>query len=286
MAESRFPPRPAPCLRNLEATNNPWGLPRPRAPTGPRDSARGDRRGERAPEYLYWVGCAGLVRRPGQGDLEVGGPGPRSRGRVVRDPRARELHAPAIPARRIGNEYLFQTLAEQNVETRGRPGHDRDRELPPLLQHLAQRVPGLRRALRGRPPLAAVRAARRRGRLRPSGRPTTIAYHDPCYLGRHNDVYRDPAVLSSIPGVETVEMPARRERALCCGAGGAGCGWRSGSASGSTRNGRGGRLDRRRHDRRLVPVLPDHARRRRPRPHRRRPRRGPRPGARPLGGRP
>jgi Fe-S oxidoreductase len=61
------------------------------------------------------------------------------------------------------------------------------------------------------------------GRLRPGGRlEETIAYHDPCYLGRHNDVYRDPRrAIGAIPGVETVEMPRHGERALCCGAGGA-----------------------------------------------------------------
>jgi Fe-S oxidoreductase len=61
------------------------------------------------------------------------------------------------------------------------------------------------------------------GRLKPTGTvPATIAYHDPCYLGRHNGIYRDPRhALEVVPGVETVEMPRHGERALCCGAGGA-----------------------------------------------------------------
>jgi Fe-S oxidoreductase len=61
------------------------------------------------------------------------------------------------------------------------------------------------------------------GRLQPLEEVRALlAYHDPCYLGRHNDVYREPrALLRSVPGLQTVEMPRHGQRGFCCGAGGA-----------------------------------------------------------------
>jgi Fe-S oxidoreductase len=235
LEESRFPKELNAAFRNMETAGNPWGQPK---------SARMDwAKGLEVPVLgqtdvepwpdgegvLYWVGCAGAFDE-------------RNR-KVVRAMSALLAQAEipfavlgsgetctGDPARRAGNEYLFQMLAEENVATLSAAHTNHG------IKTVVASCPHCFNTLKNEYPqfgLAGIEVVHhtqlleslvRDGRLKPrfGVAHKAIAYHDACYLGRYNGVYEPGReVVAAVPGNEIVEMDLNHRKGMCCGAGGA-----------------------------------------------------------------
>ena len=233
MIESEFPSELGGLFRNLENKGNPWGQNASERLAWTKDLPFEVPivSGELDPdhEYLFWVGCAGAFDD-------------RAR-RTVRAV-AELLHTAAVgfgvlgtaetctgdPARRAGNEFLFQMLASANVETINAAFGDRPRrKIVTTCAHcfntLANEYPDLGGKYEVVHHTQLLNRLVREKRLVPVADPARTAkpvtYHDPCYLGRHNKVYSPPRDLIGFAGATLTEMPRNSARALCCGAGGA-----------------------------------------------------------------
>ena len=175
-------------------------------------------------EYLYWVGCAGafddrnqkvtravatLLRRAGV-DFAILGPSELCTG---------------DPARRSGNEYLFQMLAAQNIETLDRLGVTKIiAQCPHCFNTMANEYPQLGGNYEVIHHTQLLEQLIAEGRLDVSGAtlPERVTYHDACFLGRHNDVYQAPRrVVGSLGRRRGRGDATQRANAFCCGAGGA-----------------------------------------------------------------
>ncbi len=233
LVESEFPTELGGTFRNLEKAGNPWG------------ANRNDRESWIAEcdfpvkvvegvlpddvEYLFWVGCAGAYEE---------------RAKKTTKAVAELLHMAGVnfavlgkretctgdPARRSGNEFLYQVLSRENIDTFNEVFANRDvskgnKKIVVTCPHCFTTI-GRDYAQSGFE-LTMVHHTQllnqlvREKKLIPVNKATTsLTYHDPCYLGRHNEIYQPPRELLIATGVKITEMPRNKERSFCCGAGG------------------------------------------------------------------
>ncbi len=222
MVDSSFPAESEPMLRDVERASNPWGRAQSeRADWAGSIGVRVLEPGDPAPEYLYWVGCATSFDERARKTAEATAKLLNKAGVDFAILGPREA-CTGDPARRIGNEYVFQAFAEQNVETLNEAGVTKIiANCPHCFNTLANEYPdfgGRYEVIHHSEVLSRLVAEGRLAPQRDSALP--ITYHDSCYLARHNDVLAPPRDLVAAVG-QPVEMERSGKRTFCCGAGGA-----------------------------------------------------------------
>lgn len=179
-------------------------------------------RGEK-PEYLFWVGCAGAFDDRYR---KVAGAFAKllSHLNVSYAVLGKEESCTGDPARRAGNEMLYQMQALQNIEILNSYGVKKILTICPHCYNIFRNeYPDLGGVYQVINYLEFIDRAMEEGTLSLDlslFRDARITYHDPCYLGRANDIYHEPRKILRHLGAHLVEMDRNRSFALCCGAGG------------------------------------------------------------------
>jgi Fe-S oxidoreductase len=222
MEQAKIPETAEGALRSIEDRGHPW-----RGTTLSRtDWAQGlgvkTLAEERDIEFLFWVGCTealeersikvaqAVAKLLGQAGIKFGILGT-------------EESCCGEPARRLGNEYLFQMQAGKNIELMKGYGVKRIvTACPHCFNTIKNEYPQFGGEFEVIHHTELIMRLLKEGRLKISkGRGERITYHDACYLGRYNDIYQPPReIIKAVPDIRMVEMERNRQRGFCCGGGG------------------------------------------------------------------
>ena len=226
LTEDRYPKELGEAFKSLETHSNPWGFPGSQREAWAQELGVKQWDKNHPTEYLYFVGCNGSFD---------------NRGKKVSESVVRALQKGGIdfsilgnregctgdPARRLGNEYLFDMLATQNAKTFKEQGVIKVIvHCPHCFNSLKHEYPEFGAKLEVIHHSELLAALIKENKLPTTGGATneTVVVHDSCYMGRHNKVYDPPRdILKSVMSPDAVkEVDNSRERGTCCGAGGGG----------------------------------------------------------------
>ncbi len=228
LTQGEFPAALQTAFNGMERQGNPWNNPRSERFRWAKDMDVPTVDDNPDFDVLYWVGCAPsydpraqLTARAFVKVMQAAGVNFAVLGEME--------NCTGDSARRAGNEYLYQEMASSNVETLNEVFNDKPRRVavtcPHCLHNIGKEYPqfgGNYEVVHHTELIDELIAA---GKLPESAHPkkmSNVTFHDPCYLGRHNDVIDEPRhALTVGAGVELIEMPRNKKNSFCCGAGGA-----------------------------------------------------------------
>jgi len=222
LVETKYSPEIRLTLKNLERNNNPWGAPRGTRVEWAKGLEVKNFNEVDNPEFLFWVGCFGSFDARNQ----------KVATSIVKILKACGIRFGILgneegccgdPARRIGNEYLYQTTAEANIEILKTYGVKKILTLCPHCFHIIKneypQLGGEFEVIHHSQLLTELLSNGRLKLTKPINK--LITYHDSCYLGRANQIFEHPRrIIKSIPGSKLIEMKQNYNKSFCCGAGG------------------------------------------------------------------